>query len=71
LASGVNIAIRDIVACIEQSTAAHTQWRPGSREIIFPPIQIERLHTEFEFQPRSPIKALSSLCDAYKDYLKR
>jgi nucleoside-diphosphate-sugar epimerase len=65
LGSGVNLTIADVARRIEANTGATTIWTPGEL-IVFPPLSIERIRDEFDFQPRSTLDALDATCREFK-----
>ncbi len=68
--SGKNITAASIVACIEAVTSAKANWQEGET-VIFPSISIDRVHREFQFEPRPALEILPVVCGQFKDALSK
>lgn len=62
LASGVNFKMHSIAAAIQYITKAEIIWHPCKESAMFPQISIERIGTEFTFEPRPVLPAIQELC---------
>jgi nucleoside-diphosphate-sugar epimerase len=65
LGSGANLTVANVAGRIEANTGATTNWAPGEL-IVFPPLSIERIRDEFDFQPRATLDALDATCREFK-----
>jgi nucleoside-diphosphate-sugar epimerase len=66
IARGQNTKTEDIVEEISRVTGCQVEVIPGSREYSFPVISIDRVKSEFEFNPRSVIGDLEEIIESYK-----
>ncbi len=61
VASGIHISNRDWVNRIQQITACSLTTTRGSNTLTYPPIDIQRIEREFNFQPRPVLGLLPEL----------
>jgi len=65
LASGTNVSNDQLTKRISQLSDCQVGFAPGAVRVKFPVINIDRMRSEFGFQPRSILDELSHLVDAY------
>lgn len=58
VASGVRTPHSEWIEAIAATTGAHVSIEPDAPRILFPPIDITRIRTEFGATPRSPVASL-------------
>jgi nucleoside-diphosphate-sugar epimerase len=69
IGSGSNVTLGEIVRIIQRETSSGAaEWRSDARTIIFPPIDISRIQTEFSFSARSPTEALTAVCAQFREH---
>ena len=66
VARGQNTKTKEIVEEISRITGCQVEVTPGSREYSFPVISIDRVKSEFEFNPRPIIDDLKDIINSYK-----
>ena len=71
IASGFNVANRQIVECIQAESGCALELQPGAPVISFPPIDITRIREEFGFVAASVVGAVPELIQSYKRWKSR
>ena len=66
VARGQNTKTKEIVGEISRITGCQVEVTPGSKEYSFPAISIDRVKSEFEFNPRPIIDDLEDIINSYK-----
>jgi nucleoside-diphosphate-sugar epimerase len=66
LGSGYNLTHAELLEPILQATKASLTVEPNAPEIIIPPIDIERISTEFGYQPSPVLPYISELIYEYR-----
>lgn len=66
LASGRNISHRELLEPIMAASGASLTVCEGAREVISPPINIDRLKGEFAFEPTPVLSTLANLVNDYR-----
>ncbi len=64
LASGNNVTNAEIASALRAETGCTVEFAPNARRIAFPPIDIERIRSEFGLTPRLLLEDLSNLIAA-------
>ncbi len=67
LASGLNVSNRTLVEKLATLTGCEVTVARDAQQVIFPPIDIERIRREFNFQPLRLIDQLDKLVETYRD----
>jgi nucleoside-diphosphate-sugar epimerase len=67
IASGINVANRQLAEKLYELTGCELEFEPDAPEIKFPPINIDRARGEFGFVMSSVLKDLPSLVQLYKE----
>jgi len=65
LASGVNVSNQQIMDRISQLIDCRVEFAPEAPTINFPPINIDRMRTEFDFRPSSVLADIPALLESY------
>lgn len=65
LASGVNVTNQQLMDRISQLTGCSVEFEQEAPAIRFPPINIDRMRTEFEFQPSNMLADIPTLLESY------
>jgi nucleoside-diphosphate-sugar epimerase len=65
VASGVNIANRDIVSLLAKLTGCKVSVEPNAPERLLPVVDTRRIRSEFAFTPRNVLDALPALVEEY------
>jgi nucleoside-diphosphate-sugar epimerase len=65
LASGTNVSNEQLTRRISELSDCRVAFVPGGHRVKFPVINIDRMRSEFGFQPRDVLDELSHLVDAY------
>jgi nucleoside-diphosphate-sugar epimerase len=65
LASGVNVTNQQLMDRISQLTGCSVEFEQEAPAIRFPPINIDRMRTEFEFQPSNVLADIPTLLESY------
>jgi nucleoside-diphosphate-sugar epimerase len=68
LASGVNVSNRQITERLSQLTGCDVSFEPAGPTVRFPPISIDRVRGEFDFQPSSLLDDMATLVDSYRNH---
>ncbi len=71
LASGVNLSNRKLIENISELTGCHFEVASDAQRVSFPEISIERMRSEFGFQPSHLLDNLSGLVDSYRNAYRR
>jgi nucleoside-diphosphate-sugar epimerase len=71
LASGMNVSNDELTRRISQVSNCQVAFAPGGVRVKFPVINIDRMRSEFGFQPRNVLDELSNLVDSYKRHHAR
>lgn len=66
LASGVNVANAQLTEKLRALTGCAVQFSEAAQLVTFPPINIDRMRTEFDFHPSFVLDDLPELVDSYK-----
>ena len=66
LASGVNVSNQQLMDRISELTGCHVEFDGHAPTISFPPINIDRMRTEFEFRPSNVLADITTLVDSYR-----
>lgn len=66
LASGSNVTNRDIIAEIRAEIPAGLEVAAGSPDILFQPIDTDRIATEFGFRPRPVLSQVRALAAKFR-----
>ncbi|HKP03530.1 MAG TPA: SDR family oxidoreductase [Chthoniobacterales bacterium] len=66
LASGTNFANRQVIEKISEITNCRITFDPAVGKVNSPRISIDRMRSEFEFQPSSVLQDLPQVIEAYK-----
>ena len=66
VASGHNTSHREIVRIVQEQTGCRVDVQPGSPDVVFPPIAIERVRREFGFAPSRLSDKLPGLIQAMR-----
>lgn len=69
VASGFNIELAEIVGLVDREFPTACEWRAGAPTVIFPIVDIDRIRTEFAFQPRPVREALRFTLAQYRRHL--
>jgi nucleoside-diphosphate-sugar epimerase len=67
LASGVNVSNQQLMERISQLTDCRVEFERETPTINFPPINIDRMRTEFDFRPSNVLADITTLVDTYRD----
>ena len=67
LASGVNVSNGELVENLRSLTGCAIEFSPTAPTISFPPINIERMQNEFNYQPSRVLADMAHLVELYKD----
>ncbi len=65
LASGVNVTNQQLMDKISELTGCSVEFEQQAPTIRFPRMNIERMKTEFEFQPSNVLADITTLLDSY------
>ena len=68
LASGINVSNLRLTQRISELTGCQITFDPAAAGTSFPPINIGRMQSEFEFRPRSILDDLGSLIESYRKH---
>ncbi len=71
LASGVNVSNRQLTQKITDVTGCRITFDPSSARQSFPTISIDRMRSEFGFQPSSVLKDLETVIGFYKAHFEK
>lgn len=66
LASGTNVSNGELTRRISELIDCEVAYDPAAARVKFPVIDIDRMRSEFGFQPRSVLDDLSNLVDSYR-----
>lgn len=66
VAAGINTSHARILGAIAETTGACSAVVPGAPRIVSPPIDIQRLQTEFGFAPRDVLSEIPILVNEYR-----
>ena len=69
LASGRNVPNQLLLQKISDATGCTVRFDPEAETKTFPPIKIDRMRSEFDFQPRYVLDDLDGLIDSYRRHL--
>ena len=69
LASGRNVSNQLLLQRISDATGCGVRFDPEAETKTFPPIKIDRMRSEFDFQPRYVLDDLDGLIDSYRRHL--
>jgi len=70
LASGVNVSNRRLTETLRHLTGCRVEVAPESPSVTFPPINIDRVRSEFNFNPSGVIDDLPELVDLFRRNLE-
>ncbi|HET8782335.1 MAG TPA: NAD(P)-dependent oxidoreductase [Pyrinomonadaceae bacterium] len=70
LASGVNVSNSELTARLQQLTGCQVEFAPESQSVKFPPINVDRLRSEFDFKPSSVLDDMPRLVESYRRNLE-
>jgi nucleoside-diphosphate-sugar epimerase len=65
LASGVNVPNQQLMDRISQLTGCGVEFEREAPTITFPPINIDRMRTEFNFRPSNVLADITALVESY------
>jgi nucleoside-diphosphate-sugar epimerase len=68
IASGVNVAQRDLMDALSECTGCEVETLPGAPAIVPPVINIDRIREEFDYRPSSLLDGIEGLTKWYRDY---
>jgi nucleoside-diphosphate-sugar epimerase len=71
LASGMNVSNQQLTGKISELTDCQIVFEPEAVRKYSPPINIDRMRSEFGFRPRNVLDDLSKLIDSYSRYYAR
>jgi nucleoside-diphosphate-sugar epimerase len=71
LASGTNVSNRQLIEKIRESTNCQITFGPNASKRNSPIIGIDRMRSEFDFQPSSVLQDLAKVIDAYKAHFRK
>lgn len=66
LASGVNVSNQQLMDRISQLTGCEVEFEREAPTVSFPPINIDRMRTEFDFRPSNLLADISMLVESYR-----
>lgn len=66
LASGTNVSNHQLARKLSELTNCQIAFDPAAPKTSFPPISIDRMRSEFGFQPRNLLDDLGRLVDSYR-----
>ena len=66
VAGGANISNRTLLERVQQLTGCEVTFLPRAPKVSFPPISIERMRTEFGFQPANLLDDLEAVIALYR-----
>ena len=69
VASGANVTLGEIVRAVQNEIPSLDEWTPNAPTIIFPTIDVRRIHAEFAFVHRPLHGALASAVAQYRRHL--
>jgi nucleoside-diphosphate-sugar epimerase len=69
VASGVNVSHRELAEKLRALTGCEVEFEANAPIAKFPPIDVERLRSEFGFAPRSVLDDLPQLVESYRKEL--
>jgi nucleoside-diphosphate-sugar epimerase len=69
VASGINVSHRELAEKLRGLTGCEVEFIANAPVARFPPIDIERLRSEFAFAPSSVLDDLPQLVESYKNAL--
>lgn len=70
LASGVNVTNAQLTQTLRALTDCAVEFSQAAQSVNFPPINIDRMKTEFDFQPSFVLDDLPQLVESYKRNLE-
>lgn len=65
LASGVNVSNQQLMNQISQQIDCDVEFEPDAPIINFPPINIDRMRTEFDYRPANVLADIPTLVETY------
>jgi nucleoside-diphosphate-sugar epimerase len=69
IAAGINISANQIVEVLQRETGCRARWQKTAPNIIFSPIDITRIRSEFEFHPKSVLDHLPDIIRQAREVL--
>lgn len=66
LASGVNVSNAQLAETLQRLTGCTVEFAEHARSVIFPPVNVDRLRTEFDFRPSDVLADMPQLLDLYR-----
>ena len=66
LASGVNVSNQQLMDRISQVTGCEVEFEREAPTVRFPPINIDRMRTEFDFRPSNLLADITTLVESYR-----
>lgn len=66
LASGVNVSNQQLMDRISQLTGCEVEFEQGAPTVSFPPINVDRMRTEFDFRPSNLLADITTLIESYR-----
>jgi|SRR5690606_9721732 len=70
VASGVNTSNKEILEKLQELTDCEVKVKPDAKRIIFPPIPIDEIISEFEYKPSNLVSDIPNLLAYYRENLE-
>jgi nucleoside-diphosphate-sugar epimerase len=67
VASGNNVTNREIVQHLAGLTGCRVEVRPDAKTVKFPPVDVDRIRSEFGYEPARLLENMEGLVRLYKD----